>query len=79
MSKAKQMTLFGKPVAAIVTPKTALKTLSEIVKPDWFPADYWATLSDIEKHIHIIAYKELGSSYTVESTQSYVKWRAARV
>lgn len=72
-TKTKQLTLFGTPVIAIA-PKIIPKTSNNLKRAEWFPEDYWNSLTDIERHIHIIAHKELGSSYTVESTQSYIKW-----
>jgi len=71
-TKLKQSTLtFGAPA----TKQQVISiTTFDNTKPDWFPVDFWTYLTPTERQIHIIAYNELGSSYTVDSTQQYIKW-----
>lgn len=66
----RQTTLFGGPVKIAAKPKS----LPVKERPSWFNEAFWNALPELERRIHCIAYRELGSSYTVESTQAYLKW-----
>lgn len=39
---------------------------------------FLAELSDADKRLHALAQRKLGSSYFVEKTPQFIKWKAAR-
>lgn len=75
MDKRKvQSTLFGTTPVKKTTPTAPPKTKETDERPLWFNEEFWNVLPPLERRIHCIAYRELGSSYTVESTQTYLAW-----
>lgn len=74
MDKRKvQSTLFG-PAPVKKTAHVAKAPATTDGRPEWFNVEFWNALPPLERQIHCIAYRELGSSYTVESTQTYLAW-----
>ena len=49
-------------------------------KPAPLPEDYeafYATLTDAEKELDVLAKEKLGSSYVIQWTHMYLKWKKA--